>query len=228
MAKVPQSRIRPTPRRVPSAAPQSRRTLLIVLAAAGLVIGLAIVAIVATKSDSDADGVAIASSVEMGSVTVTGQALAAMPDGTATDPAVGAKAPTLIGSTFDGSSLSVTPGVRPTVVMFVAHWCPHCQREVPQVVRWLSAGLVDGVDLRVVSTGTDANLPNYPPSAWLAGEGLDVPTLVDSDATDAATAYGLTSFPFFVAVDAAGTVTKRMSGELTEDQFTTLVAAAKV
>lgn len=207
--------------------PQSRRTLFIALAAAALVVGLAVVAIVATKSDSNTDEVTTASSVEMATVTVTGDALPAMPEGTATDPAVGAKAPTLIGSTFDGSSLSITPGVRPTVVMFVAHWCPHCQREVPQVVKWLSAGVVDGVDLRVVSTGTDATLPNYPPSTWLAGEGLDVPTLVDSDTTEGATAYGLTSFPFFVAVDAQGNVTKRMSGELTEDQFTALVALTK-
>lgn len=226
MAKTPQSRLQSTPQ---TPAPQSRRTLLIALAAAALVIGLGIVAVVATKSDSDSASVEeiTATSVEMGTVTSTGDALPAMPDGGASDPAVGKTAPTLVGSTFDGSSLSITPGVRPTLVMFVAHWCPHCQREVPQVVKWLAAGAADGVDLRVVSTGTDAKLPNYPPSAWLAGEGLDVPTMVDSEMTDGATAYGLTSFPFFVAVDAKGTVTKRMSGELSEEQFTSLVAGAK-
>ncbi len=223
MAKVPPAR----PQAGPSAS--SRRTMFIAAGAAALVIVLAVVAVIATKSgsDSDSDEVTTASSVEMGNVTVTGTPLALLPEGGATDPAVGAKAPTLVGSTFDGSSLSITPGVRPTVVMFVAHWCPHCQREVPQVVKWLAAGVADGVDLRVVSTGTDAKLPNYPPSAWLAAEGLDVPTMVDSDATDGATAYGLTSFPFFVAVDAKGNVTQRMSGELTEGQFTGLVAAAK-
>ncbi len=111
--------------------------------------------------------------------------------------------------------------------MFVAHWCPHCQREVPQVVKWLAAGVADGVDMRAVATSTDAKLPNYPPSSWLAAEGFDVVTLVDSTTSDAASAYGLDAFPYFVALDANGNVTKRMSGELTEAQFTDLVAAAK-
>lgn len=216
----------PTP---PPAAPP-RRTMAIAVVVAAVVIALAIAAIVATRSGSDTEDVASGStdsSVEKGPVTITGAALPPMPDAAATDPASGMKAPTLAGLGFDGSPISITPGERPTVVMFVAHWCPHCQREVPQVVKWLAAGVADGIDLRVVSTGTDPTLPNYPPSSWLAGEGLEVPTMVDSETTVAANAYGLTSFPYFVALDAKGNVTERMAGELTDDQFTALVAAAK-
>lgn len=202
---------------------------MVAIGAGAVVVALGVVAIVATKSGSDTnDEVKTAASVETGPVTVTGTALPAMPDGDGTDTAVGVKAPILNGSTFDGSAIAITPGNRPTLVMFVAHWCSHCQREVPQVVKWLEAGLADGVDVRVVSTGTDASLPNYPPSKWLAGEGLDVPTMADSDKTDGANAYGLSSFPFFVALDTTGSVTQRMSGELTQEQFGSLVASAKV
>lgn len=208
--------------------PKSRRTLIVALATAALVVGLGIVAVVVTKKDSSSDetitGVA---NIETSDVTVTGASLVTPPEAPAVDPAIGAKAPALNGLGFDGSAVSVTPGNRPTIVMFVAHWCPHCQREVPLLVKWLAAGVADGVDMRAVATSTDAKLPNYPPSSWLAGEGFDVPTLLDSTESAAASAYGLDAFPYFVAVDAKGNVTKRMAGELTKEQFTALVVAAK-
>lgn len=208
--------------------PKSRRTRIVVVASAALVLALAIVAVVATRKDSSPDQTdASAVTIETGDVTVTGASLVTQPEAPAIDPAIGTKAPTLNGLGFDRSAVSVTPGERPTIVMFVAHWCPHCQREVPQVVKWLASGVANGVDMRAVATSTDAKLPNYPPSSWLAAEGFDVPTLADSPTSAAASAYGLDSFPYFVALDAKGNVTKRMAGELTEAQFTDLVSAAK-
>ncbi len=213
----------------PQTSPKSRRTLIVAVASAVLVVALGVVAVVATRKDSSSSDPSDVSavSIETGDVSVTGALLSTPPDAPAIDPAIGAKAPTLSGLGFDGSPVSITPGERPTIVMFVAHWCPHCQREVPQVVKWLAAGVADGVDMKAVATSTDAKLPNYPPSSWLAGEGFTVPTLVDSTESTAASAYGLDAFPYFVAVDAKGNVTKRMAGELTEAQFTDLVAAAK-
>ena len=207
---------------------KSRRTLIVAVASAVLVVALGIVAVVATRKDSSSDPTDVSAvSIETGDVTVTGAELVRPPDAPAIDPAIGTKAPVLTGLGFDGSPVSITPGERPTIVMFVAHWCPHCQREVPQVVKWLAAGVADGVDMKAVATSTDAKLPNYPPSSWLAGEGFNVPTLVDSTESTAASAYGLDAFPYFVAVDAKGNVMKRIAGELTEAQFTDLVAAAK-
>ncbi len=213
----------------PQPAPKSRRTLIVAVVSAVLVVALGVVAVVATRKDSSSSDPTDVSavSIETGDVTVTGAELVRPPDAPAIDPAIGAKAPALNGLGFDGSPVSITPGERPTIVMFVAHWCPHCQREVPQVVKWLAAGVAKGVDMKAVATSTDAKLPNYPPSSWLAGEGFTVPTLVDSTESTAASAYGLDAFPYFVAVDAKGYVTKRMAGELTEAQFTDLVAAAK-
>jgi thiol-disulfide isomerase/thioredoxin len=97
--------------------------------------------------------------------------------------------------------------------MFVAHWCPHCQREVPLLAKWLKGGQPAGVELYSVATSTSAQQANYPPSAWLAREGWTVPVLTDDEASGAAQAYGLTSFPYFVFIDSSGKVVQRMAGE---------------
>src|SRR5699024_5507678 len=105
-------------------------------------------------------------------------------------------APTVSGSAFDGSSVKIAADGRPKVVIFLAHWCPHCQAEVPVVQAWINAkGMPDGVDLVTVATGIDPKAPNYPPDAWLAREGWTVPVIVDSTNT-VAQAYGLSAYPF--------------------------------
>jgi thiol-disulfide isomerase/thioredoxin len=145
----------------------------------------------------------------------------------ATDAAVGQAAPTLRGVSFDGTPVSVLGTGRPTVVLFLAHWCPHCQAEVPQLQEWRDGGqLPADVDWASVSTGVRSNLDNYPPSAWLADEGWTVPTLADSEDGTAAVAYGLTNFPYFVAVRADGTVAARATGELGLEQVLQLTESA--
>ena len=54
------------------------------------------------------------------------------------DPAIGKTVPTLTGkSVYDGGAVTIGPdtgGGKPQVIVFVAHWCPHCQAEVPRLV----------------------------------------------------------------------------------------------
>jgi cytochrome c biogenesis protein CcmG/thiol:disulfide interchange protein DsbE len=154
--------------------------------------------------------------------TVTGDDLPPL-SGAGSDPAVGSPMPTLTGTGMDGEPLTVPTAGRPTMIMYVAHWCPHCQAEVPVVQRWVDdGGLPDEVDLVTVSTAVDSRRPNHPPAAWLDGEGWTAPVLVDGD-DSAAQAAGLTAFPFFVAVDADGDVVGRTSGELTPTQLDGIV-----
>lgn len=120
--------------------------------------------------------------------------------------------------------MTIAPDGGPTMVLFVAHWCPHCQREVPVVQDWVDGGgLPRGVDLVTVSTVIDPRRPDYPPDEWLAGEGWTAPVLVDADNT-AAAAAGLSAYPFFFAVDGDGTVALRASGELTPDELDAIAA----
>ena len=213
----------------------SRSTVAIGIAVAAVMGLLAVVAVMATSKDTKsvvatsgtaAAAGASAGTVETAAVRVSGTALLPMSDG-APDAGIGAAAPRLDGQRFDSSAISIAPGSEPMVIVFVAHWCPHCQREVPLLAKWAVGGTSDGVAVRAVSTSVSSDRPNYPPSEWLSRENFTIPTMVDGESSEAASAYGLTSFPYFVAVDASGAVVSRVSGEITAEQFAQLVATAK-
>jgi cytochrome c biogenesis protein CcmG/thiol:disulfide interchange protein DsbE len=158
-------------------------------------------------------------------VTVTGAKLPASSNiGSPDDPAIGKAAPALSGKGFDGKNVTFASDSTPRFVLFVAHWCPHCQREVPLIVKLAKRGKLDGVQVQTVSTSADSDLPNWPPSAWLEDEHWPfTPVLADDAKGRALTAFGGNSFPFFVLVDAQGQVVARASGELSGKQITTAV-----
>ena len=157
-------------------------------------------------------------------VEVTGQALPPLPESGA-DPALGMPVPQLSGSDFDGRPVAVQADDRPKAIVFLAHWCPHCQQEVPVVQEWLDrVGKPTGVDLYSVSTGVDPAAPNYPPDEWLRREGWSLPVLADDEQSSAARAYGLPGYPYWVFVDRDNTVIGRHSGELSTDQLSRVLA----
>lgn len=159
-------------------------------------------------------------------VSVRGEPLAKYGD--SVDAALGAVAPQLAGARFDGTSLAISADGRSKVLVFLAHWCPHCEREVPVLADWLSTnGAPHDVDLYAIATSTTPDRPNFPPSAWLEREGWKVPTLADSTDSLAAQAFGLTVFPYFVAVDRQNHVVARLSGELTIQQWEALLGRAR-
>jgi thiol-disulfide isomerase/thioredoxin len=197
----------------------SRRALYAVLG--GAVAVAAVIAIVVSALGGTADA-----GPQTQPVDITGAALPPFTGG-GDDPAVGATAPELRGAAFDGTPVTIANDGRAKVLVFVAHWCPHCRAEVPRITSWLEdSGLPEGVDLRAVSTGVNADAPNYPPSTWLEDEGWPVTTIADDADSRAAAAFGLQSYPFFVVVGADGRVVARTSGELTEAQFDALLQVA--
>src|SRR6266568_1164039 len=124
-------------------------------------------------------------------VTITGTPLADLPQ-SGDDPAVGKEIPGAKGQSFDGSPVDIRNDGRPKLILFVAHWCPHCQREVPLLAKYLKSNpLPKGVDLYTVSTAVNQPRGNYPPSAWLEKVGWTAPVLADSDDGKAANAFGL-------------------------------------
>jgi thiol-disulfide isomerase/thioredoxin len=156
---------------------------------------------------------------------ITGAALSEfqyqLPD--APDPAVGMPAPEVRGSDFSGKQVAIASDGRPKVILFIAHWCPHCQREVPLIQAWVnSGGVPSGVELISVATSIDPSRPNYPPEAWLAREGWTVPVIVDPT-NSVAGAYGLPAFPYWVFVGPDGNVRARAVGELTTDNLKTVI-----
>ena len=98
---------------------------------AGIAVLIGIAAIVAIGSsgdDSSADGLQ-----QFGDVTVNGDELAPYAEG-ADDPAIGMVAPEVIGEGFTGNAVT-TKTDSPHMIVFLAHWCPHCQAEVPLLVQ---------------------------------------------------------------------------------------------
>ena len=80
------------------------------------------------------------------------------------DAAVGLTIPTVGGSDFAGQPVSIALDGKPKVILFLAHWCGHCQAEVPVVQDWIEAGgAPDDVEIISVAAGIDPSLPNYPP-----------------------------------------------------------------
>jgi thiol-disulfide isomerase/thioredoxin len=208
------------------AAPPSRAVAVIV----GAIVVISILALVAVIATSSSDDEAVDQAEQSGleqqrPVSVEGPHVPVLADGD--DPAVGTTIPTVEGQTFAGEPVTIAADGTPRLVVFLAHWCPHCQAEVPRLVEFLDGrDTVDGVQIVGVATNTDPAAPNFPPSAWLAEEGWPVPTMADDAGNHAAEALGLSSFPYYVAVDGEGRVVARASGELTEDNVQALIAVA--
>lgn len=169
---------------------------------------------VVTESSVPGPGSPAGSVGENQPVKVSGQALDAL-GSTGADLSVGAAAPALLGFDFDGHEVSVTPGTgTPYMLVFLAHWCPHCNAEVPRLVEWNSQGMVpDGLRVIGVSTAVASDRPNFPPSQWVVEKQWPFEVMADSEEMDAAAAYGVDGFPFFVVVGADGKVKVRASGE---------------
>lgn len=155
-------------------------------------------------------------------VTVEGSVLP--PD----DPAIGTPAPTLRGRDYEGNEVTIAPGTDgPMMVVILAHWCPHCNAEIPVLLEWQeSGGIPDELQIFGVSTAVSADRPNYPPGRWLQEKGWAWPVLADDDQLTAANAYGVTGFPYFVIVDADGNVVVRNSGEIPLEDLDEMVDEA--
>lgn len=175
-------------------------------------------------SSMDDDSVAT-DRLETSTVTISG---AALPLFASPDTAVGTPAPSITATTIDGDRVSFTADGTARLYGFFAHWCSHCQREVPKVVEIIDSGALPAdVEVVAISTGVDASATNYPPSAWFKRERWPSTIILDSETGELAQAYGLTAFPYWVAVDAEGNVAARAEGGLEQDDFLALVALAR-
>ena len=143
------------------------------------------------------------------------------------DPSLGQQVPVRVGIDLEGRPIRIDPANDgPTMLVFVAHWCPHCNDEIPKLNRMRSfAQFPDGLNVVAVSTAVGPDRPNWPPDEWLRDDlNWKYPTMLDgidmeTESFVAATAYGVTGFPFTVLVDGDGTVLDRWSGGREADEI---------
>jgi thiol-disulfide isomerase/thioredoxin len=196
----------------------------IIGAVIAVIIAIAAIVAISQSGSSESTGVGVS---EFSEITVSGDALPSFDTASAAgDPAIGLTAPVVTGKGFTGNTVTTESTGTPTLLVFLAHWCPNCQREVPQLVDWEKSGQTPtGIDVMAIATGSDPANPNYPPSEWLVREEFPVlwPVLADSADNKAGEAFGLTGYPYFVLVDAEGKVFRRLSGEIPMDQLTAII-----
>ena len=182
------------------------------------------------NSGTETTGVDLSNLPTSQPVTVTGDALPTFdPDNTGNiapvgglpDLGAGLPAPPLSGLDFQGDAVTIDPAANgPYMIVFLAHWCPHCNAEVPRLLDWKGSGGVPA-ELNVigVATAVSSSAPNFPPAQWFSDKGWSWPVMVDESLGDglagkAASVYGASGWPYFVIVGADGLVKARASGEV--------------
>ena len=161
-------------------------------------------------------------------VSSTGGMLAPLPESGA-DTETGKSVAVLKGYDLQGRPVTIDPAGegKATMVVFLAHWCPHCNREIPVLNKWRESGEVP-TGLRVVgiTTGSKADQANWPPSKWMTAMKWPFEVMADSEAQEAAAAYGVAGYPFIAFVGANGKITARTSGEIPVEQLQIYANAA--
>ncbi len=179
---------------------------------------------VGDESQSEPAGVAVQ---ENGPIAVEGTSLAVF-DSTIPDDTVGTPAPVISGEDFDGSAVTLGgPSDNATMIVFLAHWCPHCNDEIPELISLNDAGSIPaGLDVIGVSTAVDAQAPNFPPSQWVVDKEWPWATMADDEELTAIAAMGGSSFPFTVILDADGNVLARKGGQASAAETLDFINAA--
>ena len=174
-----------------------------------LVVGVAVAIGVTLSSEP------VAAGLPEGEISVTGDSLVPYSEGE--DQSIGLPAPSFSGPGVDSQIISIKNDGRAKAIIFLAHWCPHCQREVPIVQDYIDTfGLPKGVDLIAVATSIDKGRDNYPPTEWLQREGWSSTAIYDLN-KEIAKAYGLTAFPYWVFVDKDFNILARRTGNIPQD-----------
>lgn len=203
-----------TKAKAPKQPAKERNTTGIILGVAGgAVVLLLIAAVVFGNTEVGA---------EYGEPTTEGESLPLMPPNQSIDvTASGAPAPNVEGQDFDDNVVTIdNADGRAKAIVFLAHWCQFCQQEVPNVQDWVdTTGGDPDVDIYSVSTSMNSGRDNYPPSAWLEGEGWTAPVIRDDAENSVLLTYGAGGFPYWVFVNSDGTVALRTSGLLETAQF---------
>jgi thiol-disulfide isomerase/thioredoxin len=215
---------------------RSNNTPVVVAGVVVLLLVLAVIAVLVTGGSSDnADGsdsrLPALLRPEVRPIEVEGDPLPPYAS-EGQDFAIGMRPPLLVGEDTAGRVHTVSPDIEGSVLLvFLAHWCPACNQEVPVLVDLFEAGQISP-DLKVyaVLTAMEPGRPGFPPSRWLREFNWPFETIMDEPDLDrgpwkASEAFGLTGYPYLVAIK-DGVVVDRWSGVLPPELLASRIAAS--
>ena len=189
----------------------------IIAGAVVLVLGLAIAIGVTLSSEP------VAAGLPEGEIKVDGEFPPQYAGENDDNIALGLSAPTFSAPDQNSEIFNLEKNGNSKALLFLAHWCPHCQREVPVVQSFIdSNGVPPGIDVIAVATSIDRGRDNYPPQEWLEREGWSETQIYDLD-REIGEAYGLNAFPYWVFLDKDLNVIARRTGNLPEDMVGALL-----
>ena len=189
----------------------------IIAGAVVLVLGLAIAIGVTLSSEP------VAAGLPEGEINVDGESLPQYAGENDDNIALGLSAPKFSAPDQNSEIFNLEKNGNSKALLFLAHWCPHCQREVPVVQSFIdSNGVPPGIDVIAVATSIDRGRDNYPPQEWLEREGWSEIQIYDLD-REIGEAYGLNAFPYWVFLDKDLNVIARRTGNLPEDMVGALL-----
>jgi len=142
------------------------------------------------------------------------------------DSALGWAAPEVKGVGLDGEEIYIGGEGSTTLIMVLAHWCPHCRNEVRELAPFLNeTDSLNRVRMVTLLTSINDERANFPPHTWLDLEKWPVPSIVDTPSSQIATAYGISSFPFFIVINDKGEIALRIPGRLGVETLSRLLDA---
>jgi thiol-disulfide isomerase/thioredoxin len=154
----------------------------------------------------------------MGPGAVGGEAMAAV----AGSPAPAFELVTFAGEAYSKDSLKG----QPSLLVFWASWCPVCQRELPNLARFVQKD--KPAHLRVISIGFSDLRGSIERYVKAHPEAFAFPTAFDID-NDVAQAFKVTATPTLVLLDAQGNIVlvHRGAGVLQNPKFREFLATLK-
>ena len=184
-----------------------------------LVLGLAIAIGVTLSSEP------VAAGLPEGEITISGEPLPEFAGQNDLDIVAGLPATTFSAPNENSEIISLEKNGNAKALLFLAHWCGYCQKELPIVQNLINTvGVTNGVEVIAVATAIDRGRENYPPQKWLADEGWSELQLYDLE-REIGAAYGLNAFPYWVFLDKDLNVVARRTGNLPQDQVGQLLVA---
>lgn len=130
--------------------------------------------------------------------------------GCSSGPKAGEPAPAFAAMDSEGQNVELASYAgKVTVLDFWATWCGPCRKAMPHV-QALHERYADNPDVAVVGVHFDANYRAANPADYFEKNGYSFDLIPDG--REISKAYGISSIPSFVVIDADGTIIHRQTG----------------